>query len=923
MTAPPCESVQGVPLLVTKLHVPPLRPNLVPRPRLIEHVNAGLDRRLTLISAPAGFGKTTLLSEWIGAIERPVAWLSLDEGDNDPARFLAYLVGALQEVNEAIGQPSQSFPRSPQMPPAMPAPQTDVQVNEAPVAALINDIVETATPLVLVLDDYHLIHAAPIHQATQFLLEHQPPQMHLVISTREDPLLPLSRLRARGQVVEIRAPALRFTVEETTTLLNSTMGLHLSPQALATLEARTEGWIAGLQLAALSLQESENTDAFIAAFAGDDRHVMDYLIEEVLGHQPREIQDFLLHTAILNRLSAPLCDAVLSDLPTSASSQSVLERLDAANLFVVPLDNRREWYRYHRLFADLLRCRLRREHPGRLADLHRRASTWYEQAGDVEEAIHHAFAIPDVPLAVRLVEQYGARMLNDGRIVTCLNWIRQIPDDVICAHPYLCIGCGWAFVLTGQVELAERYVQAGEAALPAFEPLYVASEGRVITRAEARGDLTAIRAYCARLRGDSAGVLELSQRALEHLADEDYTARSAVALNLGLLHLENCDWDAAQAAFVEALDTALKSEGNVSVAVSALSLQGDVLTFRGELQQAAERYRRAIEMEVEGTGVSAPILAICTAHFGLAEIHLQRDETAAATAHLEKVQELAQQTGSGEMVDDVYYLLRSRLALAADDLLQAQAFLDRTGEPAQSPRGEHHDARLAAARGELCLARGDVEAAARFIAARDLPGEPTARRLPEYLLLARLMLAQGQSDEALALLERLVAAAEASRYAVALIEATILQALAHHLRKNNAQALHHLERALTLAEPQGYVCPFLRIGKPVDNLLRRAITQSVRVEYAQEVLAAFAAQARRGGTSPMPDDAISPLYEPLTERERQVLRLLAAGLSSTEAAGELVIAVSTARSYIKTIYRKLDVHSRDEAINRARQLGLL
>jgi LuxR family maltose regulon positive regulatory protein len=919
-----------VPLLTTKLHIPPPRLNLVERRRLIERLDESLRLgcKLSLVSAPAGFGKTTLLSEWVGAIERPVAWLSLDEGDNDPARFLAYLIAALQQVNGATGQLAQSLPRSPQVPLAAPAPQADAQANEAPVTALINDIVEAAIPLVLVLDDYHLIHAAPIHQTVRLLLEHQPPQMHLVISTRADPPLPLPRLRARGQVTEMRARDLRFTEKEAAAFLDRTMGLHLSSEMVAALESRTEGWVAGLQLASLSLQDRHDADVSIAAFSGDDRHVMDYLVEEVLHHQSESIQAFLLQTSILDHLSGPLCDAVLGINESAneqvADSQTMLEHLERFNLFVVPLDNKRRWYRYHHLFAELLCYRLRREHPEWLADLHRRASAWYEQAGDVEEAIHHAFAIPDVPLAVRLVEQYGAQALNDGRVTTCLNWLRQIPDDVIFAHPYLCIGCGWAFVLIGQVESAERYVQAGEAALSAFEPLYVASEGRVITREEARGDLAAIQAYCARARGDSAGALEFSQQALEHLPADDYTVRCVVILNLGVRHLENWDWDAAQAAFAEALEVALKSEENVSVAVSALSLQGDVLTIQGKLQEAAERYHKAIELGTTEAGASTPILATCTAHLGLAEIHYQRNEAAAAIDQLEEARKLAQETGSEEMIDDIYYLLHSQLALVAGDPGQAEVFLDRIDEFAQAPGTEPYNARLAATRGALYLARGDIDAAAQFIAARDLqPGELTVRRLPEYLLLARLMLAQGQYDETLALSENLVAAAEAGRYAVALIEATILQALAHHLKKNNAQALQYLERALGLAKPQGYVSPFLSVGKPVDMPLRQAIAQGVHSEHAHQVLAAFAAQARKGGTSAMPDDAISPLYEPLTERERQILRLLAAGLSSTEAAEELVIAVSTARSYIKTIYRKLDVHCRDEAIDRAQQLSLL
>jgi LuxR family maltose regulon positive regulatory protein len=861
----------------------------------------------------------------------------LDEGDNDPVRFLTCLVAALQRADETIGRSVPGLLQSSQLPLAGPGPPADADPMEAPVAALVNDVVEAAKPVVLVLDDYHLIHAAPVHRVVQLLLKRQPPLMHLVVSTREEPSLQLPRLRVQGQVTEIGERELRFTVAEATTLLNGIMGLRLSPGAVAALEARTEGWSVGLQLAALSLRDCQDADAFIAAFSGDDRHVADFLVEEVLHHQPPHVQTFLLQTSILERLCGPLCDAVVdwqldAGGQAPSSSQQVLEYLERANLFIVPLDNKRQWYRYHRLFADLLRHRLQGRRPERLADLHRRASRWYEQVDDVEQAIHHALAAPDVPRAVHLLEQYGARVLDRGQIATLLNWLQQIPDDVLRANSRLCTGCGWAYALTGQVERAERYVEAGEAALSVFEPLYIASMDHTVTRGEVQADLTTVRAYCARLRGDSAAVLEYSRQALEQLPADEYGTRAALALNLGLLHQEEWNLDAARAAFSEAFEAALKSEENAYVAVIALSMQGDLHATQGNLREAAECYRQAIELGAQGLDAASPTPALCHGHFGLAEIHYQRNDLAAAANHLGKALESARQTGNREIMAAVC-LLRPRLALASGDLAQVEVLLDQADEFVQDHGIEYQDANRTATRGELYLARGDVDAAARLIAARDLqPARLSAKgetssalldRLPEYVLLARVMLAQGQPDAALALLADLATVAEASGYALVLIEATILQALAQYRKRNDVQALKYLERALALAEPQGYVRPFLNAGKSVDALLRQAVARGVRAAHAAQVLAAFVAQARERGAHPASDAAIEPLYERLTEREQQVLRLLAAGLSSTEVAEELFIAVSTVRSYIKVIYRKLDVHSRDEAIVRARQLGLL
>jgi LuxR family maltose regulon positive regulatory protein len=888
-------------------------------------------RKLTLLSAPAGFGKTTLLTEWFygqgevgrGGIgrgganlpRRSVAWLALDEGDNDPVRFWRYGVAALQTVYDDVGAGMWG---------ALQAAQTAPLPMEALVTILINEVSAKPERLIWVLDDYHVIETQSIHAALTFLLDHLPPNLHLVIATRADPPLPVARLKARNRLTDLRQEDLRFTLPEVAAFLKRTVGRELDREQVAALEERTEGWIAGLQLAALSLQDrnAAQAEAFIQAFTGDDRHVVDYLLEEVLRRQPAAIQHFLLHTALLNRLSAPLCDAVLKagalDKP---DSQSLLERLDQANLFLVPLDNRREWYRYHRLFADLLRYRLQREHPEAVPDLHRRASRWYEAAGDPEEAVHHALAIPDFSRAADVIEQYGVAMVGGSRLATYLGWVHRLPEDVIHARPYLCAATGWAYVLTGQVEKAERVVQAGEAALVGWQETYVVPEGRSIVPDEVRGHLTAIRAYRARLQGDEAGVIAWSEQALAQLPDDAFTARCVVALNLGILRLESGDPDAALPALEEALDMALRSGENIFVAISALSLQGSIAVMQGRLGAAQGLYRRAVDLG-SPEGASLPIPAVGMGHLGLANVHYERYELPAAVQHLEEAGALAEQIGHREALMGVY-VMRAAVALLAGDWPEAEAQLEQARALVRTEKVLlHASSDWVAVSGKLHLARGDLDAAGALVRSRDLSEQDLAAespglgtRLPEYLLLARLRLARGRREAAGRLLQKLLAAAASARLVDLQIEVLAVLALAQQAQGEEAGALLSLERSLKLAAPGGFVRPFVEAGEPMAQLLRRAVAQGRQVAYASRLL------SEHWGRTP--DAGVHDFYEPLTEREAQVLRLLAAGLSSTEVAEELVLAVSTVRSYIKTIYSKLDVHSREEALTRARQLNLL
>src|SRR5436305_336992 len=604
------------PILATKLYLPRLRPNVVIRPRLIERLNQGLHRQLTLIAATAGFGKTTLVSAWVEGIERPrarTAWLSLDEGENDPARFLAYLVAALQTIAATIGQGVLGVLQSPQPPPP-----------EAMLTALLNDITALSDQFVLVLDDYHVLEAKAVDQALTFLLEHLPPQMHLVIATREDPPLPLARLRARGHLTEVRAADLRFTPSEAAAFLNQVMGLGLSAEDIAALERRTEGWIAGLQLAAISLQGHEDAAGFITSFTGSHHFVLDYLVEEVLGQQPERVQTFLLRTSILDRFCGPLCDAVVLD--PSISGRATLEDLERANLFIVPLDNERRWYRYHHLFADLLRQRLQQstasspeDEGGGVAELNRRASQWYEDQGLEIEAFHHAVAANDVERAARLVEGKGMPLQFRGAVIPVLQWLESLPKTVLDARPSLWVMSASALSMTGFLPGVEPKLQAAEAALQGAE---VDDKTRNLV-----GHIAAIRALVAVAENQVETIIAQSHRALEYLHPDNLAVRTATIWKLGIAYQLQGDRSAASRAYSEAIAIG-QASGNIIINMSASIGLGQVQETENQLSLAAETYQRVLHLVGE-----LPLPAACEAHLGLARICYEWNDLEAAQQH--------------------------------------------------------------------------------------------------------------------------------------------------------------------------------------------------------------------------------------------------------------------------------------------------
>jgi len=891
------------PLLRTKLYIPPVRPELVSRPRLIERLNAGLHRKLTLVSAPAGFGKTTLLSEWIyGTSEAtsplPVAWLSLDEGDNDLVRFLMYLVAALQTVNSGIGKDMLSVLQSPQLPPL-----------ESLLTLLINDLAgnHKSCPYVLVLDDYHLIIAQPVHEALTFLLDHLPPTLHLVIATRADPPLPLPRLRARGQLTELRQADLRFTTGEAAAFLNQVMGLNLSDTDVAALEARTEGWIAGLQVAAVSMQGREDASAFIRAFTGSDRYILDYLVEEVLQRQPEDVQTFLLQTSILNRLSGPLCDAVTGSLPPAGKEQEertaqvMLEYLERANLFIVPLDDCREWYRYHRLFADLLRTRQEQRFAAQdLATLHRRAATWYEEAGLLDDAVQHAIAAGDLTHVARIIEKHGRPMLLRGELRSLLRWIAPLPEEMMQTNARLCITHAWALLLTGQGSAVEPCLQQAER-LP------------VVTSDEnLRGEGAVIRAYLAAQRGDVARTIEQADLALAMLDAAHEGERAVAYFVLGGVHMLRGDVTAAGEAMAQA-STIGQRGGNVHVAVPALNALAGIQAQQGRLHLAWATAQEAVRLASGPSGKPLPIAG--GALSALAELTYEWNDVQNALAYARQSIELSRRWGNADSLGSGYLTL-ARVLQASGDLEGAREALQAAERASRDfALGAPFPMQLRSAQARLWLAQGDRVNLAHW--AEEVPCEvPGPFHAGGMLTLAQARLALGQPDVALKVLAPLLEMARAHELTAVLIEGLALQALIHQAQGDVGRALVVLAESLALAEPEGYVRRFVDLGPVMAELLRRAAVQGITPGYVSKLLLAY-------GEEILPSPRPQPLIEPLSERELEVLCLVVAGLTNQEIAQELVIAVSTVKSHINHIFGKLGVKSRTQAVARARALSLL
>lgn len=915
----------STPILATKLYVPPPRPNLVLRPRLIERLNAGLGRKLTLISAPAGFGKSTLVSDWLAACGRPAAWLSLDEGENDPARFLAYLVAALQTIAPNLGETALGLLHSAQPPPT-----------EAILTALLNEISTFPDSFVLVLDDYHVIDAKPVDMALTFLLEHLPAPLHLVIATRQDPDLPLARLRARGQLSELRAADLRFTHDEAADFLNAGMGLSLSAADIAALEERTEGWIAGLQLAALSLQGHPDVHQFIRAFAGDHRYIVDYLVDEVLRRQPEPVRRFLLQTAILDRLHGPLCDAVTGQEGGSAR----LEALERGNLFVVPLDDQRHWYRYHHLFADVLAAHLLAEQPEQIPALHRRASVWYEQHGLVNRAIRHALASEDFARAADLVEPAVPAMRRSRQETTVLGWLAALPESVIRHRPVLSASYAWALLMSGTLEGVEAHLRDTERWLdmdmdttatmrerpevPSAETCPEPSRRMVVVDEEEfrrlPGTIAVWRAGQALALGDVPATMYHARRALDLVAEDDHLRRGSAVGLLGLAYWTTGDLEEAHRMYAEC-SARVQRVGYISDALGCAIALADIRIAQGRLHEAMRTYERALQLATE-PGEPA-LRGTADMYVGMSELHRERDDLESAMQDLLRSKDLGEHVGLPQN--------RYRWCVAMARIRQAEGDLDGALDLLHEAERFYvsdyfpNVRPIAALRARVWVAQGTLGEVLDWAREQNLSVEDDLSYLREFehITLARVLLARSTSEpgdrslrEAMGLLERLLSAAEDGARTGSAIEILVLQALAHQMQGNISAALAPLERALTLAEPEGYVRLFVDEGPPMAALLDVAAKRGIAPSYVRRLRTACD-QAEES----VP--AQQGLIEPLSEREREVLRLLASDLSGPEIASELIVSLNTVRTHTKNIYSKLGVNSRRAAVRRAEELNLL
>lgn len=901
-------------LVATKLFAPRPRPDRVTRPRLLSRLIDAPARPLTVIAAPAGFGKTTLIADWLSQPgDVHVGWLSLDERDNDPARFLTYVLAALRGAERGdltLGAATESLLSIKPLPDA-----------EALIGPLINELAALPQPLALVLDDYHLITQLDVHRLLAQLIDQQPPQLRLIIVTRVDPPLPLARLRARGQLTEIRSSELRFTADEAADFFNHAMRLNLSPDDVNALAARTEGWAAGLQLAALSLSEEADRRAFVRAFAGDDRLIADYLADEVLLRLPAEVQEFLLKTSILDRFTAELCDAVLD----SQSSEAMLEQIERANLFVIALDSRRQWYRYHHLFAELLRHRLRREHAGELADLHRRAARWFEAHHLIEEAIDHALAAPDYALAGEMLDRAGEQLRLHSTIplTTLLGWLQALPPDVLRQRPNLHFFIARNLFILGRLDEGRRVLDEVEVALrtrPADDTL---------TRRVA-GLVELDRSYLALLHGEINSVIEHAQRALAVMPEAPSFDRTNVYVRLGVAYGVAGQLDASLAAYEQALAVGRASNTPAAALMPVPNLIA-LHMVRGNLRRAEEVALQGVQQGESQSTLAGPLgLIFCR----LSEVHYEQNDLAQAQSDLERGLELYSRRGE---VDN-YGLWHSWLALIRDlrgDRPGAQAAQQQAAGLAKifPASGRFHEYALAYQ--ALFNWRWDRRESALRWAQSALAGWQQPEDLIDWPLCC-ILVESGQPAAAVEICGKIIDQAAAQGDAQVGIKFRAWRAVAFRGLGRQEQALADLRQAVTLAEPEGYIRSIVEAGEPMRLLLadfrvwleKQPIDpQAIRRlgAYTDRLLAAFGAAPMIEAVARLRARPGSPadLIEPLSDRELDVLRLLAEGLTNQEIGQKLFISLPTVKTHTANIYGKLSVNSRRDAVTRARALGLL
>jgi len=894
-----------VSLLQTKLFVPSPWTELIPRPRLIKRLDER--RRLTLVSAPAGFGKTTLVGAWAEALAsvspppEKVAWLSLDAADDDPVRFWLYVIAALQTIHPNIGETSLAMLHAPQPPPV-----------ETVLTSLLNEAAALLDRVALVLDDYYLIGAPPIHEALAFLLDHLPPQMRLIILTRADPPLPLARLRVRSQLVELRAADLRFTTSETAAFLGQVMGLDLAADDVAALEARTEGWIAALKLAAIALlalpspQDRGDVRNFISTFAGSHHYIVDFLVQEVLNCQPVEVREFLLKTSILERLSGPLCDA----LTGHTDGHATLEALERANLFVVPLDDQRHWYRYHHLFADMLRSHLYRIWPDQVLELKQRASEWHERQGSLEEAILYALAGQDFGRAAVLIQRYAPTMLAQGRVAGLSTWIDALPGDALAANPELELAYIWSLFFEFEFEQMKARLECVEQRLTSETSISV------------RGELALVRGVIARLNGQVDRSILLFKHALEQLPPTDALLCGRSWLHLGLAYL-NTDVDQAEQALLQAC-ASFEAAASMHGLLAAYYFLASIQMMRGSLHRAAATCRKALLI----AELLPHLPAAGYAYVAMGEVLYEQNDLERALSYLTQGAELAERGGHAET------LVKAALALARchrarGEWTAAQRCIDQFDQaarhmpPSALPLHPVTDEQV-----RLWLAQGQVHKAVDciYVDTEACARIPVQLRLIHQLVRTRLDIVQHKSADALLLLNPILQTAQSAGMARLVLQALSLRALALYAEGRADRAIDVLGRALKMAEPGGYVRTFVDEGRrmlPLLHAFRRRCHDDRLWEYADHLIASFGPPPTSEPVETHSQSGHRSLIEPLSERELEVLRLLAEGKSNREIGDALFIAVGTVKKHLSNIFGKLEVQNRTECAARARELGLV
>ena len=888
-------------LLQTKLYIPPIRREYVPRSRLNAMLDTGLTCKLTLLSAPAGYGKTSLLSDWSSRLHIPCIWLSLDRYDNDFFRFLEYLFTSLRKSGiEIKTQPlTQAHPNG--------------ILDPSVLVSLINDIASFDAGFVLILDDYHRVKDQQVHSTVSYLLENLPLKITFVIATRTDPPLQLARLRARGELCEIRAEELRFSESEAIAFLNQSMKLGLEPSEATALTWKTEGWITGLQLAAISLKDNPDKGSFIATFAGDDRHIADYLVDEAIGRQTAGIQDFLLQTTILDQLSAPLCDAITA----KGDAREILNQLEQSNLFLIPQDNVREWYRYHNLFQDLLLCRLHQNFQAEeIKELHQRASAWFLSRDQIIDAIHHAFKADDVPKIVRLIESNIFTILDQGKIRTLQNWLSSIPGEYKDNRPWLNIAHALVLVYAGELDLSEKALSLAEKTLRRLES---EESNQVMVY------VYAIRAYSLWIKGNTEKSYELASQALSLIPEEECVLRAFSAMVLGASCIQRHAFEEARRALNISVDLAIKT-GNDHIHILSSSHLVFLLINQAKYSEAERVCQKILAQYAhKKTQVSPAIAQMFTL---LSDIHTKRFQLDKALLLAKKGLEISSNWNQID-TETLGYIYLIETLISRSEFDQAWEVLNQVKERTLGFSPWFEDI-IEETEVNYLISTGDIKSVSKLALDKGLdyrdPINPTKQHT--YINYARILFLEGRTLEALKLVDRLIVDCESSKMVGVHLELLPLKSVILAKMGEQEKSLKVLEQALSFAEPEGYKRGFIQYGEGLVPLLRQVINNRQHQEFALELLASiegkvFARQvilADRMAKNRLADENF---LESLSDRELEVLQWMASGCTNMEIAQELVLSLHTVKSHARNIYSKLGVKNRTEAVTRARLLGLL